>query len=523
VARIEKRHDAEHMLSETEPQRSAQPKNSVARGATLMVSMRAISRFIGIFSSAILARLLTPDDFGLVVLGTSVLGIVQMLSDLSLANALIRMRATAPAHYHTAWTLGVIRSGLVAIAVVCAAPFVAESMHEPRVVSILWTLAAATIIGSLESIRLVDFQINMNFNGVFRYQLVARLTSLPATLVLAIILRSYWALVISTLVTSVATVCYSYVLAPYRPRLSLAAWRDMFDFSKWAVLGTYLAIIDNYSITFLLGWIGGARQLGLYQVSQQIAALPASEIAAPIRPPLYAAFARLLDDPPELARTFTQGFGFLFLVITPMSLGIFITAPMIAPLALGPQWTGAPAMIEAVVFYALLDAFGHYPQNLFVVMNRQPRLLALASVFLAVRVPAAIYGGWIGGATGAVYGMVASALFGAIFWFAASLPLVKVGAGAVIRSIWRSTVAGTIMVVALLCLRSAWPIEQAYGKLAIQLLSFAVLGSLLHTGMLLLLWQWSGAPPGAEERAIGIVIRLWRRFLGTRFGAVRRR
>jgi hypothetical protein len=112
--------------------------------------------------------------------------------------------------------------------------------------------------------------------------------------------------------------------------------------------------------------------------------------------------------------------------------------------------------------------------------------------------------------------MVASALFGAIFWFAASLPLVKARAGAVIRSIWRSTVAGTIMVVALLCLRSVWPVEHAYGPLGIQLLSFTVLGSLLHIGMLLLLWQWSGAPPGAEERAIGIVTQLWRRFLGAR-------
>jgi hypothetical protein len=173
-----------------------------------------------------------------------------------------------------------------------------------------------------------------------------------------------------------------------------------------------------------------------------------------------------------------------------------------------------------VVFYALFDAFGHYPQNLFVVMNRQPRLLMLASVFLAVRVPAAIYGGWAGGATGAVYGMTASAIFGAIFWFAASLPLVKVPAGAVIRSIWRSTVAGTVMVAALLGLRLLWPAELDYGPLAIQLLSFAALGSLLHIGILLALWHWSGSPPGAEERATAIAAKLWRRVLAFRHAAV---
>jgi hypothetical protein len=469
-----------------------------------MVAMRGISRMIGIFSTAILARILAPDDFGIVVLGTSVLGIAGMLSEMSLGLALIRTRNGDRALYDTAWTLGVLRALLIAFAVALAAPYLGEVMAEPRVVPVLWTLAAATAFQSLESVRLVDFQINMEFGGVFRYQFLNRVASFLATLALALVLRSYWALVFSTLLTSIISVAYSYILAPYRPRLSLSAWRALFDFSKWAVLGTYLAIIDVYSITFLMGWIGGTRALGLYQVSQQIAAIPASEVAAPIRPPLYAAFARLLDKPTELARTFTNGFGFLFLVVTPMSLGIFVTAPMVAPLALGPQWTDAPAMIQAGVFYALFDAFGHYPQNLFVVMSRQPRLLALATVFLAVRVPVAIYGGWVGGAVGAVYGMAATALFGAVFWFVASLPLVAVSARAIISAIWRTTLAGAVMTAALLGLLRAWPVETEYGSLSLQLLVFMAFGAALHTATLLLLWRASSYPEGAEAKAVGI-------------------
>lgn len=497
-------------MPEVTMEQKLRPRRSVAHGASLMVAMRATSRLIGIFSTAILARLLTPDDFGLVVLGTSVLGVVQMLSDLSLSAALIRFREVTSAHYHTAWTINLLRAAVVAAVVALAAPYVGHSMAEPRVVPILWTLAAATMIGSFENIRLVDFQIQMDFTGVFRYQFLNRIVSFLTTLGLAFVLRSYWALVISTLVTSVVTTAYSYVLIPHRPRLSFSAWRDLFDFSRWAILGTYLAVIDNYSITFLMGWIGGARELGLFQVSQQIAALPASEVAAPIRPPLYAEFARLRHQRVELARTFTDGFGFLFLIITPMSLGIFLTAPMIAPLALGPQWADAPAMIQAIVFYALFDAFGHYPQNLFIVMNRQPRLLLLAVIFLSVRVPAAILGGWAGGAIGAVYGMVASAAFGAVFWFIGSLPLVAVEAAALIRAIWRSTLAGAIMSGALLALRQAWPPDAGYGPLAIQLLAFIAAGAIIHIGTLFLLWHWSGRPEGAEAKSM----RIAGRFLG---------
>ena len=495
-------------MSETEPASNDRPHTSVARGASLMVAMRLISRCIGVVSTAILARLLTPDDFGLVVLGSSVLGIAGMLSDLSLGAAIIRMHTPEKAHYDTAWSIGLIRGAIMAAGVVLAAPFVADAMTEPRVMPILWTLAVATMLQAFESIGLVDCQKHMQFGRICRYQFLVRIVSFITTLVLAIVLRSYWALVISTLATSVITVRWSYVLAPWRPRLTLRRWRDLFDFSKWAVLGTYLAIVDNYTMTFLLGWIGGARELGLYSVSQQIAALPASEIAAPIRLPLYAEFARLAGSPVALGRTFVNGFGFMVLVITPMSLGIFVTAPMIAPLALGPQWTGAPAMIQAVVFYALFDAIGHYPQNIFVVMNRQPRLLLLAAIFLSLRVVAAIAGGWLDGAMGAVFGMVATAIFGAVFWFAATLPLVGVGAGALCRSIWRSVVAGATMVLALLALARVWPLAQDAGGLAIQLLGFSALGAVTHVGVLLLLWRVSGCPDGAEAKAIAIAAQM---------------
>ena len=486
-------------------------RKSFARGATLMVAMRAITRFSSIFSTAILARLLTPSDFGLVVLGSSVLVIAGSLSELSLGAALIRMRTPALAHYNTAWTIGVIRSLLVAVVVVAVAPLVADGMHEKRVTAILWMLAATTIIQSFESIRLVDFQIGMQFDGVFRYQLATRVTAFIATLSLAFLLRSYWALVISSFITAIVTVCYSYILRPHRPRLELTVWRDLFHFSKWALLSSYMIVLDNYSIIFFVTWLGGARQLGMYQVSAQIAAVPASEVAAPIRPPLYAAFSRLLDDPPALARTFVEGFSFMMLVILPMSLGIFVTAPMISPLALGPKWLDASPMIEAVVFYALFDAIGHYPGNIFVAKNRQGRQMALYAIFLTVRLPVALLGGWAWGALGAVYGMALTALFGAIFWFVACMPMLETNMRVVLASIWRSVAAGCVMVAALLVLRASWPVQHGDAAVAMQLLAFVAIGAALHIGAQTALWLACGRPAGAEMRALDLAQRMARR------------
>lgn len=475
---------------------------SVAHGAGLMVGMRVASRLIGIVSMAILARLLTPDDFGLVVIGSSVQNVIGGLSELGLGAALIRMRESARAHYDTAWTIGVMRGALMAVVMVATAPAVATWMADQRVVPILWTLAAAVFIGSFENIRLVEFQVELRYGPLFRYQFFGRIVSFAATLTLAVILRSYWALVFSTLIQTVIGICYSYWLRPYRPRLTLVAWRDLFAFSKWQLIASYLVVVDNYSLNFLMGWLGQARSLGLYQVSAQIAALPASEIAAPIRPPMYAGFAKLQHDRPALGRAFVEGFGFLCLVITPMSLGIFAIASMITPLALGPHWADATPMIEAVVFYALFDAYWHYTGALFVVLNRQPRLILLTVVFLIVRVPAAIIGGYLGGAIGAVYGMAGSAVFGSVYWFATSLALLDLPATVLWRVLWRTAAACCAMLAVLLPLRHYWPTEPDVGRVAVQMLVFIVLGASVHIGVQLLLWWASGLPDGPESRAL---------------------
>ncbi|MCW3476926.1 lipopolysaccharide biosynthesis protein [Limobrevibacterium gyesilva] len=498
-----------------------QRPTSVARGATLMVGMRGVSRFIGVFSAAILARLLTPDDFGIVVLGTSVLNVVQLVSECSLGAALIRMRDPQREHFDTAWTIAVLRGLIIAAVVLASASYVASSMAEPRVEPILWILAATAIVQSFENIRLVEFQIALDFGTVFRYQFITRIVSFLATILLAVVLRSYWALILSSLLTTAIMTIYSYMLRPYRPRLTLSAWREIFGFSKWVVMASFLAVIDSYSINFLMGWFGGARAMGLYQVGYQIAALPASEIAAPIRQPLYAGYAKLLHNRPALAKSYVDGFGFLFFIITPMSLGIFAIADLITPLALGPQWADATPIMQVIVFYALFDAYGHYTHNLFVVMNRQRRQILLYVLFLAVRVPAALYGGYVAGAIGAVYGMAVTAVIGAFFWLGASLTIIEVPAMALWRVVWRTCAACTVMVLVLLPLRRLWPVGQGYPLLALQLLVFTLLGAVVHVGVQLLLWRASGSPEGAESRALGIALGAVRRVFPMRLAPFR--
>jgi O-antigen/teichoic acid export membrane protein len=199
------------------------PKTGRLVGASLfMVGLRIAFRLIGMVSSLVLVRLLAPQDFGIVGLATAVASSLELLTEPSFALALIRLPDMAREHLDTAWTFQIMRGLLIGALVAASSGFAASWMDEPRVMPIMWVLAATSLIQGFENIGTVEFRRNLQFGTVFQARLFSKLVGLAVTLPLAVIFLSYWALVLGTVVVRVFLVGFSYYQHPYRPRLSLA-------------------------------------------------------------------------------------------------------------------------------------------------------------------------------------------------------------------------------------------------------------------------------------------------------------
>src|SRR5215469_16266796 len=109
----------------------------LARGTVWIAGARVLSNLISLATTVALARLLSPADFGLVALATTVVVVLTSVSDLSLAASLVQHRDPTPDHYHTAWTLGLIRSALVALVCCAIAGPVAALYREPKLAPVL--------------------------------------------------------------------------------------------------------------------------------------------------------------------------------------------------------------------------------------------------------------------------------------------------------------------------------------------------------------------------------------------------
>jgi O-antigen/teichoic acid export membrane protein len=475
----------------------------VAKGAAFMVAARLAARLIGVLSTLILARLLMPEDFGIIALAAAAFTLADMALATGYALLLVRRETVDRDVYDTAWTMNLIRCVLLAAITVATAPLQAWAVGEPRIEAVLMVVAATTLLDGFTSIGLMRQQRELRFGPAFQLQIMQRLLAFALTVALAIVLGNYWALVLGNLAAKMVTVPYSYLLAPHRPRLCLTHWREFLSFSKWLFALNLCSATDLISPNLLLGALQGVGATGRYAVAHQLGAAPVSEIAAPIRQPLYAGYANVQGEPERLRRHFLESLALVAAVIVPLSVGIALTAPEIERIALGRNWAGTAPLIALCALFALVDYIALFPHSILTIRDRLGQMVVTYAATLLLRLPFVVLGIWWDGATGMAAALLATSLGNALVWHrlgGRELGYSLAMAGAAVA---RPLLAALLMSAVVLALRSALPPASGeLGEALLRLPLLALAGAATHVGAAFALWRLAGRPHGAETRAI---------------------
>ncbi|WP_161988366.1 lipopolysaccharide biosynthesis protein [Elioraea sp. Yellowstone] len=488
-----------------EPAPTPPPDPTLGRRAavasTYAVLQRIAVRSIGLVSTLVLVRLLTPQDFGVVGIASVVQTMLDWLTSTGFGLALIRMPAVERRHYDTAFTLTVARGVLIAGLLVAAAEPYAAFMDEPRVAPVMWFLAATAVVQSLDNIRLFDLQRSLRFDVLLRYHVLGKVLGFAAVLPLAFWLRSYWALVIAPSLARLILLPIGYWIVPYRPRLGLGAWRELFHFSKWIFLGNVVAVADAQSFNVIVGRLNGVAAVGVYQVAYQVGALPISELAAPIRQPAFAAFARVQHDRRALTDYLLAGLALQWLLIMPLSAGIALTAREITLLFLGDRWSMVIGLLPLVALFALFDGLRDYLGSLFLALNRQRIVVVRLAALTVLKVLAVFWAAGRFGLQGAAVAMLAAAVVTFLLWLAMTRRQLACAWRQIVAALWRPAAGAAAMAATVLVLPDG--IGPLLGgpaaALATALALKAVLGALAYAVPVVTLWLIAGAPGRSAE------------------------
>lgn len=470
----------------------------MAHGAFWMVLFKLLERSIGLVSTVILARLLIPEDFGLIAMATAIIAVLELLGAFNFDVALIQNSQAGRSHYDTAFTCNVLFGLSCALLLLLLAWPAANFYHEARLAPVMAWLAFSTAIGGFENIGVVAFRKEMRFEQEFKFLLAKKLIAFCVTMILAFILRSYWALVVGMLTSRICGVVISYLSQSYRPRFSLAARNELFRFSRWLIFNNILFFLLHRSADFIIGRFAGSRGLGLYTLAYEISNLPSTELVAPINRAVFPGYAKIAGDPAALRDSYLDVAGMIALIAMPICAGIAAVAEPLVLIMLGGKWQEAGPLIRILAIYGLLGALLTNTGAACIAVGKPKLITAVAVVQTLILIPLLVIGTKWGGVMGAAWACLFTGALAFPLGVAVTLKTINLKFKAYVQTIWRPVSAACGMYL-LVNTYLALTVPGTQAMLLLQLLSAVSLGALAYIGMTLTLWKLTGSPRGAEK------------------------
>jgi lipopolysaccharide exporter len=366
---------------------AAQPERSVTAGAAWMIAARFAERLLGLASTLVLARLLTPTDFGLVAMAMVFVAGAELLGAFGLDWALVRQPNIDRRHLNTAWTIRVLLGVTSATLLFIAADPAAAFYQEPRIAEMIWVLGASLLIAALENPGVIMFRREMNFSKEFQLRTSAKLAGAVVSICLAVALRSYWALLWGLLAARLVSTGVSYSVHPHRPAFSLAARRDLLQFSIWLWVANLLTFLRTRVIELIVGRLEGARSLGLFSIASELANLASTEFAAPINRVLFSRYSTHGTDAAAVGSAFASAAPVIWAVALPLVIATHLAAPEIIHLVVGDQWRDAVPLLQTLALAGAVGLFSVGSVHVYWAINRARLEVAVELWWVACLLP----------------------------------------------------------------------------------------------------------------------------------------
>lgn len=476
-------------------------RRQVAKGTAWAVAMRFSVRGLGVISTVILARLLVPADFGLVALATMVSGLLEMTTAIGVEAALISDQKASREHYDTAWTMRVLKGVVVGVLLGVFAGPAAGFFNQPNLEAPIYWLALAAFVQGFENIGTVDFLKDMRFDRDFVFLVVKKVSMVLITVTLAFVWRSYWALIAGVVAGKFFGVGLSYLMSTYRPRISFAAWDDIFGFSKWNVAREFLLYLSQRLDTFFLGKFASTGALGLYTIAHEVAFLPFTELAAPLTRAIFPGLARLTKNLDEFRRLLGDSMAVSFVAALPLAIGLSLVCEPLTVFALGEKWREAVPLLELLALASMVGLVNANSASAFLAIRRPDVLARFVFMMLFVRVPVLLWAITSWGALGAAYAVLALSMLQICIRLVLLSKFSLLNCTTLLVNVWRSGIACAAMTGVIL---SADSLVGRIDQSGIELLVLALLGSSVYVAVLLGLWAAQGRPDGPERMILSM-------------------
>jgi O-antigen/teichoic acid export membrane protein len=364
------------------------------RGVSLTLASQAAQFVMQSASTVVLARLLTPADFGLVAMVTAITGLATAFADLGLSEATIQRQEIS---HHQVSTLFWINAAIgLALMLVTAGlgPAMAWFYREPRLKGIAFLLSLTFLIGGLRVQHTALLKRQMRFSALAIRDVASYVIAVPVAIAMAWRGAGYWAIVALPLTLSFTQMALSWVIVGWIPSLPQrdAEVRSLVAFGGNVAASYLLLNVLRSADNVLIGRYWGAGPLGLYSRAYNLLTQPARQLYIPVGSVAIPAFSRLQSDRERFARYYLRAINLMTWISAPIFGFLFVAAEPVTVLLLGNQWREAAPVFQILVISALAQLLHGSTIWLFVSRGESGRLLKLTLIISPVLIGSYLIG-----------------------------------------------------------------------------------------------------------------------------------
>ena len=305
---------------------------------------------------AVLARLLTPADYGAAAIAIVLAAFAPTVADMGIGAALVQAETASQKIRSTAfWASVMFGIGLFVVAAAAAEP-VAHFMGDPKVAGMVVAGGLTFAIYSVGSASQAVYMREMKFRSLELRNWLALITGGAVAITAAAAGAGPWALALQQLALMSTLVAALWFRAGWRPTLEFSrpVFRELGSFAIRIAGGRWARLIELLVLTVLIGRLASVPELGAWSFGMSMVILPLSLIAIPIAEVLFSAFSRLRDEPERMAALWLDSIGYLAAVLLPVMLGLIVVSPDLIPAVFGSHWEVSVGVVQILSISVLI-------------------------------------------------------------------------------------------------------------------------------------------------------------------------
>lgn len=344
--------------------------------------------------TVVLARLLTPTDFGLVAMVAAITGLGQTFADLGLSEATIQRQEITQEQVSNLLWINVAIGFTLMLVTIGLAPVLVWFYRQPRLMSITFVLSLTFLIGGLRVQHNALLQRQMRFAAIAIRDVIGVAVAVAISIAMAWRGAGYWALVAYPLAFNSTQTACSWMMVRWIPGLPRRGTEvgGLVAFGG-NVAGSYLVNYLNRSTdNVLIGWYWGAGPLGLYSRAYNLLLRPVNQLTAPLSTIMVPALSRVQNDPKRFARYYLRAVNLIMWIVAPIFGFLFVAAEPVVLLVLGHQWRTAVPVFQFLCIAAPAVMLSSPTNWLLVCRGESGRLLKLLLILTPISIASYVVG-----------------------------------------------------------------------------------------------------------------------------------